>query len=163
MRRPGARLWLLSVALLACGCGSVSTPQQQVAEVLTTDHRPRMTAGGLVNAANTVCAQRSTALAQLTRPRSRPESRQFFAQVATIERDEARSLAAFRPPVALEADYAALLAASGELAAVAERFHGAVVRNDPHERRRALASAERASEAYDRAARRLGLACRQSV
>ena len=49
------------------------------------------------------------------------------------------------------------------LAEVAGRFHTAVVRKNGNERRRAVAAADHASAAYDRAARRLGLACRQSA
>lgn len=153
---------VVCIVLLCCGCGSVPG-YGDVGNALETDHRPRMTRGALVTAANSICANRTTALGQLSRPRGPAQSREFFARVATIERDEARSLSTLRPPLALERDYASLLAASAELARVAERFHTAVVRDDDHERRRALSDADRVSEAYDRAARRLGLACRQTL
>ena len=156
------RVWLLSVALLASGCGSVPG-YGDVGAVLDADHRPRLSRAALVATANSVCAQRRLALEQLPRPARPAEARDFFARVATIERDEARSLSTLRPPRSLERDYASLVAASVRLADVASRFHEAVVRKNGNERRRAVADADHASAAYDRAARRLGLACRQAA
>jgi hypothetical protein len=159
-----SRSWLLPVLTLVAlsGCGS-APGYEEVGGVLEADHRPRLSRAALISTANSVCAQRSLAIDQLPKPRRGAEAARFFARVATIERDEARALATLRPPQALERDYAALLAASAELASVAARFHAAVVRDDGYERRIALADADQASAAYDRAARRLGLACRQSV
>jgi hypothetical protein len=146
------------VAVLASGCAW--SAQRGLAP--SDDAGPRLSHGALVRRAEAACARRTRTLAALPRPRTKAQARRFFARVAALERAELEALAALRPPRRDEREYARLVGASFELAEVSERFHVAVVRGDAHERRRALAAAERASEAYDRAARRLGLACRQS-
>ena len=120
-----------------------------------------MSRSAFVLAAETACGRRAHTLTALPPPRTAADRRAFFASVASAERLEAAALAALRPPVRDEAQFDRLLAASTELAEISERFLVAVARDDGNGRRRALAEAERAGAAYDAAARRLGLDCRQ--
>ena len=145
------------LVVLLSGCAWASRPLTPA-----EDAGPRLTHAALVRKAEAACDRRSRTLAALPRPRTKAQVKHFFARVAAVERAEVEALAALRPPERDELKYARLVAASLELAEIAERFHVAVVRSEDHERRRALAAADRASAAYDRAARRLGLACRQS-
>jgi hypothetical protein len=149
------------VALTASGCSSLaSTPLRSAAP---RPESPRLSHAELVPRAQAACAKRTRALAALARPRTKTDRRAFFAAVASIERAEAEALASLRPPRRDEREFARLVTASIELAEISERFLLAVVRDNVHERRRALADADRASAAYDRAARRLRLTCRQSA
>lgn len=154
---------LVAFAALGAGCTTVTTSARPEAAADTERAAPRLARTELVARANAACAARARALAALARPVGRARTRRFFGSVAAIERREFMALAALRPPKAQEADYLRFLAASLELARVSERFHAAVVGNDAHARRRALADAERLSESYDRVAGSLGLACRQTV
>jgi hypothetical protein len=150
---------LLPLAAFSSGCGWLGTARP----VSGSSDAPRLSRATLVARVEAACALRTRALAALPRPRTKKQRREFFARVAAIERTEFATLAALRPPRDDEREFHRLVDASGELAEISHRFHGAVVENKPHERRRAVAQAERASEAYDRAARRLGLACSQSA
>jgi hypothetical protein len=156
------RLVLASlVAVTASGCSSLaSTPLRSAA---ARPESPRLSHAELVSRAEAACAKRTRALAALARPRAKADRRAFFAAVASIERAEAEALSSLRPPRRDEREFARLLGASAELADISERFLVAVAHDDAHERRRALADAERASTAYDRAARRLRLTCRQAA
>jgi hypothetical protein len=147
----------VSVAVLLSGCAWAGRPLATAQET-----GPRLTHAALVRKAAAACDRRTRALAALPKPRTKAQSRRFFGRVAAVERAEFEALVVLRPPKRDERKYAGLLVASFELAEVAKRFHVAVLRGDEHERRRALAAAERASAAYDRAAFRLGVACRQS-
>jgi hypothetical protein len=158
MSRPACLAATLVLAVLLTGCAWTAQRPLPSPE----DGRPRLSHAALVRRAEVACARRSRALAALPRPRTKAQARRFFARVAALERAELEALAALRPPRRDEREYARLLEASLELAEISQRFQAAVVRDKPHERRRALAAAERASAAYDRAARRLDLACRQS-
>jgi hypothetical protein len=148
------------LAVATCGCTYFGSTPLRSSEA--GFERPRLSHAALVRKADAACGRRSRALAALPRPRTNAQARGFFSRVAAVERAEVEALAALRPPKRDELKYARLVAASFELAEIAKRFHLAVRRGDEHERRRALAAAERASAAYDRAARRLGVACRQS-
>jgi hypothetical protein len=149
---------LVVFAGLASGCGWLAATRP-----LAADDPPRLSRPAFVSQVEAACARRARALGSLPRPRAAAQRRGFFARVAAVERAEAVALASLRPPRRDEREFGRLLAASVELAEIAERFVVAVARSDGHERRRALADAERASAAYDRAARRLRLACRQSA
>jgi hypothetical protein len=151
-------LALVPLAAALSGCGWLAGPRPFAAG----GDGPRLTRAAFVEQAEAACARRSRAITVLPRPSSAAERRVFFARVATLLRLEFGALAALRPPTADEREFGDLLRASGELTQIAARFHLAVVRDDAHVRRRALADAERASEAYDRAARRLRLACRHA-
>ena len=157
MDRPARLAAALSLALLLSGCAWASRPVSA-----RQDLGPRLTHAALVRKAEAACGRRSRALAALPRPKTEAQAKRFFRRVAAIERAEVEALAALLPPRRDELKYGRLVAASLELAEIAKRFHVAVVRGDEHERRRAIAAADRASGAYDRAARRLGVACRQS-
>lgn len=149
------------VAVTASGCSSLASTPLRSAGV--GPGSPRLSHAALVSRAEAACSRRARALPALPRPRTKSQRREFFTRVAAIERAELEALARLRPPRNDEREFALLVAASAELAEISERFLVAVVRPDAHERRRALADAERASAAYDRAARRLRLACRQSA
>lgn len=149
------------LAMATCGCAYFGSTPLRSSEAGA--ERPRLSHAALVRRAEAVCGRRSRALAALPRPRTKAQRRSFFGRVAGLERAELEALAVLRPPERDERDYARLVAASFDLAEISKRFHLAVIRNDEHERRRALAAADRASERYDRAAGRLGLACRQSA
>ena len=149
------------VAVTASGCSSLaSTPLRSAA---ARPESPRLSHAELVSRAEAACAARARAIAALPRPRAKDHRRTFFATVAAIEREEADALSSLRPPRRDEGEFARLAGASAELAEISERFLVAVARDDVHERRRAFADAERASAAYDRSAKRLGLTCRQSA
>ena len=124
---------------------------------------PRLSRAAFVSQVEAACARRTKAIAALPRPRRKDAREQFFANVAGLELDEASALASIQPPRRDEPEFARLVAASRELALISQRFLVGVARDDAHARRRALADAERASAAYDRAAKQLKLACRQSV
>jgi hypothetical protein len=161
--RPRALLALAApLAALAAGCGGSGRGNFQ-ASPYDGSSAPRLAKAELVSRANAICARRTRALAELPKPAGRAASPLFFARVAKLERTEFLALTALRPPRADEQGYVRLLAASLALARVSDRFYEAVVARDAHARRRALADVDRISEAYDRAARRLGLACRQTV
>ena len=146
------------LAVLLSGCGWAAS---QLAP--PPDTTPRLSRAALVRQAEAACTRRSRGIDSLRRPRTKEQAKHFFERVAALERAELRSLAVLRPPKRDEREYSRLVAASFELAQIAERFHVALIRGDEHERRRAQAAADRASTAYDRAARRLGLACRQTA
>ncbi len=149
---------LVAVTVLLTGCGwrtSLGPPGSA--------DGPRLSRAAFVSRAEAACAQRTRAIAALPRPRKASEREQFFANVAGFELEEAAALAGIRPPRRDEREFARLAAASAELARISQRFLVGVARDDAHARRRALADAERASSAYDRAARKLRIACRQSV
>jgi hypothetical protein len=148
---------LCSLAVLVAGCG------WQSAVGTMGDDGPRLSRAAFVSRAEAACARRTRAIAALPRPRAEDDRKPFFAAVAALERTEAAALAALRPPRRDEPEFARLVSASVNLAAISERFVVALARDDAHARRRALADAERATAAYDRAAKRLKLACRQSV
>jgi hypothetical protein len=116
-----------------------------------------------VSRAETACGARARALASLPRPHTKAERRAFFTGVAKVMRAETLGLAVLAPPRRDEKEFKRLLVASAKLAAVSERFVAALPRSKARERRRALAEADHASQAYDRAARSLGLTCRQSA
>jgi hypothetical protein len=157
--RPAlAATTLVPLAALLSGCAWLGASRPSSAA-----DGPRLSRADLVSRAEAACLQRARALAALRRPRTRADRRAFFTQVASIERAEADALAALRPPRRDEREYVRLLVASAELAEVSERFVVALARNNGHGRRRALADADQASAAYDRAARGLGLSCRQSA
>jgi hypothetical protein len=150
---------VLTLALSATGCGWLAAGRP----ALSTADGPRLSRAALADRANAICARRTRALARLAKPRGPAQTRAFFARVAAIERAEAIALAGLRPPRDQERDFARLVRASSDLALTAGQFHAAIVHPDVHGRRRAYADAERLSLEYDRAARRLGLACRQTV
>lgn len=149
---------LIAVATTGCSFAG-STPLRASG----AREQPRLTRAAFVARVETVCARRARALAALPRPRAKADRRAFFVRVATIEHTEANTLISLNPPRRLEREFIDLVAASAVLADTADRFAVAVVRDDAHSRRRALADAERASAQYDRAARRLRLKCRQSA
>ena len=149
---------VLPLAGLASGCGWLVSPLP-----VRVEDEPRLSHVTFERRAEAACARRSRELAALPRPRTKAERRAFFHRVARIERVEAAALAELHPPRAAEREFARLLGASVELAEVAQRFVAALAADDVHERRRAVADADRASAAYDRAARRLRLACRQAA
>jgi hypothetical protein len=149
---------LLPLAAVLSGCGWLAASRP-----VAFDDGSRLSRAELVARAETACLRRAGDIAALRRPRTSADRRAFFAEVARIERAEADALAALRPPRRDEREFARFVVASAELADVAEQFVVAVVRDDAHERRRAVADAEHASSAYDRASRQLGLACRQSA
>jgi hypothetical protein len=153
---PFALAFVSSAALLS-GCA-----WRTAAGPVASDE-PRLSRAEFVSRVEATCERRARTIAQLPRPRTKRDRKSFFATVAALEREEAQALASVHPPRRDEAEFARLAAASTELAEIAERFVDAVTRNDAHERRRAVADAERVSAAYDRAARRLRLACRQSA
>ena len=156
MSRLPAAAALFALAVLSAGCGWLGASRP-----VGSDGGPRLSHAVLVQRVEAGCGRRIRALAALPRPGAKAERRLFFAQVAAIVRAEADALAALTPPSRDERNLARLLIATDELAAVSERFVVAVARNDAHERRRAVADADRAAAAYDRAARNLGVACRQ--
>lgn len=124
---------------------------------------PRLSRAAFVSRVEAACARRSRTIAALPRPRGSDDRKPFFATVAELERQELEALAAIRPPHRDEREFLRLVAASAEIAEISRRFLAAVDRDNAHARRRALADAERVSSAYDRAARRLKIACRQSA
>lgn len=148
---------LVAVAVLTTGCGWSAASRFAPAD------GPRLSRAAFVSRVEAACARRDRAIAALPRPRAKRDRKGFFAMVAAIEREEAEALASVRPPRRDEAEFGRLAGASADLARISERFLLAVVRDEAHERRRALADAERASAAYDRAANRLRLACRQAA
>lgn len=153
-----AAVMFVSVALLASGCG-----WRTAAGTIGADDGPRLSRAAFVARAEAACGRRTRGIAALPRPRGKDDREQFFANVAIFELEEASALASLRPPLRDEREFARLVSAGAELAEISERFVVALARDDAHARRRALADAERASAAYDRAARKLRLACRQSV
>jgi hypothetical protein len=157
--RPLRTATVAALALLAGGCDWPAAGRP----VAPRGDEPRLSRTAFTTRANAICARRARALAALGRPPRGARAAAFFARVAEFERAEAERLAALRPPSDLDRDFARLALASGELAVGAARFHAAVVADDAHERRRALADADRVATAYDRAARRLGLTCRQTA
>ena len=159
-RTRGIPALVLATAALASGCTALTATRSGVAGY-GSDRGPRLTRPELVARANAICARRARTIAELERPSGGAQTRRFFARVARIERAEFLAFTELRPPPAQERDYTRLLAASFELVGVSERFHAAVVSRDAHARRRALADADRVSTSYDRAARQLGLTCRQ--
>jgi hypothetical protein len=148
---------LVVATILLSGCG------WRTAAGTIGDDDPRLSRAAFVSRVEAACAQRTRAIAALPRPRAKEDRRPFFTSVAQLERAEAETLASLRPPRRNQAEFVRLVAASVELATISERFVVAIARDDPHARRRALADAERASAAYDRAAKQLGIACRQSA
>jgi hypothetical protein len=156
------RLVFAGLALVAMsGCSTLgATPLRSAG---AGAERPRLSHAAFVRRADAACARRARELAALRRPRTSADRRAFFADVARIQRAEADALAALPPPRRDDREYARLVAASAELAEISQRFVLAVVRHDTHGRRRALANADHASAAYDRAAKRLSLTCRQSA
>lgn len=157
MSRPLVASLLLPLAALLSGCGWLGS------RPLGAGDEPRLSRAELATRAEAACSHRARALAALPRPRTQAGRRAFFVTVARLEREEADALASLSPPRELERDYARLVGTSTELAAISERFVVALARGDGLERRRGLADADQASGAYDRAARRLGLTCRQSA
>lgn len=154
---------LAAFAALASGCSALPVAVGRAVAPDEAAGKPRLSKAELVSSANAICAQRALAIQELPRPQGADQTQRFFARIAGLERAEFVALANLRPPRVQERDYTRLLAQSLELARVSERFHVAVVRDDKHGRRRALADVDRVSEAYDRAAKRLGLACRQTA
>ena len=149
---------LLAVTVLLSGCG-----WRTAAGTIADEDAPRLSRAAFVSHVEAACARRARAIGVLVRPSGEDDRRHFFATVAALERAEATALASLRPPRRDEPKFARLVAASVELASISQRFVVAIARDDAHARRRALADAERASSAYDRAARQLKIACRQSV
>jgi hypothetical protein len=128
-----------------------------------TSDVPRLSRAAFVSRAEAACSARARALAAIPRPHTKADRRVFFTRVAHVMRTETLGLAVLAPPRGDEPEFKRLLVASAKLAAVSERFVAALPRSKARERRGALAEADHASEAYDRAARRLGLSCRQSA
>lgn len=155
-RASTAALVATTVLLSGCGWRTSLGPSG-------TADGPRLSRAAFAKQVEAACAQRRKAIAALPRPRRKDDREQFFENIAGLELEEASTLASIRPPLRYEAEFARLVAASAEHARIAQRFLVGVARKDPHARRRAVADAERASAAYDRAAKRLKLACRQSV
>jgi hypothetical protein len=155
--RLGATAAILLV-VLATGCSRLAAVPSA-----GTGGTPRLTRVEFAARAEAACAARARALAALTRPRTNAQRRVFFIRVAAIMRSETVSLAVLAPPRRDEREFKRLLLASGRLAAVSQRFVRALAPKKARERRHALAEADHASAAYDRAARRLGLDCRQSA
>jgi hypothetical protein len=155
-RASTAALVLATVVLSGCGwrtsLGPVGSPDG-----------PRLSRTEFVSQVEAACTRRTKAIAALPRPRREDDREQFFANVAGLELEEASALASIRPPRPDEGEFARLVAASRELALISQRFLIGVARDEAHARRRALSDAERASSAYDRAAKQLRITCRQSA
>lgn len=157
-RVPLAALALVPVVVLLSGCG-----WRTAAGTIGADEGPRLSRAAFVSRVEAACARRTRAIAALPRPRAEDDRKPFFAAVAVLELEEADTLASLRPPRRDERKFARLLGASDELARISAQFVVAISRDDAHARRRALADVERTSSAYDRAARRLRIACRQAA
>ena len=159
-RSAGAAVAVAVVAAaFGSGCGWLAASRP----VAARNDPPQLSHAALVREVQAACMRRKQALASIPRPRAPKQAPAFFARVAAITRSELGELVALRPSRRDEREFARLLSASGEVALSAARFHAAVVHERAHERRRAQAAAERASATYDRAAARLGVACRQAA
>jgi hypothetical protein len=153
----GRLLLLVLVALLAAGCsfGARAPAAGQAGS-------PRVSASEVVLRANAACARRERRLDELLQARE-ARTKATFQGVVAIENDELTELAEIHPPRALERDFYALLTASGRIVAATDALARVAGRPMTHAGRRAFADLERESLSYDRAARRLGLRCRQTV